>query len=479
MKRRDKRLGAEIARLYVPEPASDFFEQLEEQLDDVERTAPARAIPESTGQPGPRDIRTKTASDLAWLRPRTLAPALVAVAAVLVIGVVAVTGGPSWLPEAARPQVATAAEVTAAMRSAIERATGMTGRLTLSTWDSADAAALTSEWTFAASADGSYIVRGTNTYPDGTVHSEATAYDAATGTERHLTAEGDAPPTCYERTGLAAGRPDAAPADWALSRRLGSVVRALQVAGDASVTETTYEGRAAWVLEAEVQPNRIATFPVDRISVTVDRETGFPVRVVETGGGSPVSELTITDIVIDPVFTEDAFELEFPPGAAVYADDYGFDRVLLEEAAAAVGYDVLTPAWLPEGYRLSSVSVATDAMSTGKEGMNPASRGVVSLAYRRGFDTLVITTRLVGEDRSAWTDPLSSGEGFIDEPKLVTLGGGTLQGITAEMLVDPLTVPHLWAIGDQLVVTVAGDASAAELQRIAESLSVLPNAAGD
>lgn len=478
MKRRDTRLGAEIARLDVPAPAPDFFERLEERLEDVDRAAPVKTTPRAdrTDSAGPR---ASTATNLAWLRPRTLAPALVAAAAVLVIGVVAVTGGPSWLPETVRPQVATAAEVTAAMRSAIERATGITGRLTLSTWDSADAAALTSEWTFATSADGSYIVRGTNTYPDGTVHSEATAYDATTGTERHLTAEGDAAPTCYERTGLAAGRPDAAPADWALSRRLGSVVRALQAAGDASVTETTYDGRAAWVLEAEVQPNRLAAFPADRISVTVDRETGFPVRVIETADGSPVSELSITDIVIDPVFAEDAFELAFPAGTEVYSEDYGFARIPLEEATAAVGYEVLTPAWLPEGYQLASVSVAADAMSTGKEGMNPASRGVVSLAYRRGFDTLVITTRLAGENRSAWADPLSSGEGFIDEPELVTLGGGTLQGIPAEVLVDPLTVPHLWAVGDRLVVTVAGDASAAELQRIAESLTVSPTAAGD
>jgi hypothetical protein len=93
----------------------------------------------------------------------------------------------------------------------------------------------------------------------------------------------------------------------------------------------------------------------------------------------------------------------------------------------------------------------------------------VSLSYRRGLQQLVVTTRLVGRDRGAWEDPVSA----IDatrSPQPVTFSGGALDGLAGEIVLDPTTVPHLWALGDDLVVTIAGDLSGAELVQVAESL---------
>lgn len=111
--------------------------------------------------------------------------------------------------------------------------------------------------------------------------------------------------------------------------------------------------------------------------------------------------------------------------------------------------------------------------------MNPPAAGVVSVAYRRGFDRIVVSTRTTGglslcEPRSAvtcWGDPLASGEGFIDEPEPFVVGGGALAGANAELVVSARGIPHAWTIDDLLVVTIGGDASGAELRRMAESFS--------
>jgi len=52
----------------------------------------------------------------------------------------------------------------------------------------------------------------------------------------------------------------------------------------------------------------------------------------------------------------------------------------------------------------------------------------------------------------------------------VTLTGGALTGDHADVVVEPGSAPHLWAVGHGLVVTIAGDLSVAELIHTAESL---------
>jgi len=136
-----------------------------------------------------------------------------------------------------------------------------------------------------------------------------------------------------------------------------------------------------------------------------------------------------------------------------------------------VGYAPVLPGAVPAGFVLTEVAVAAMGQPTGKEGMNPAAAGVVSALYKRGFDRLVISTRLVGPDPTLWSDPLASGEGFIDTPERVLLKAGAFAGSTAELLVDARAVPHLWAMNDTLVVTVSGDLTRDELLAAAESLA--------
>src|SRR5205085_4809097 len=104
------------------------------------------------------------------------------------------------------------------------------------------------------------------------------------------------------------------------------------------------------------------------------------------------------------------------------------------QAVAIVGYRPFLPTDLPGGFERAEVTAAAEGPSTGSEGMNPAAPGVVSVAYRRGFDRIVVTTRrtdgigrchqeVPGSDPSAcWADPLASGEGFVDEPAPFVVG---------------------------------------------------------
>jgi hypothetical protein len=107
----------------------------------------------------------------------------------------------------------------------------------------------------------------------------------------------------------------------------------------------------------------------------------------------------------------------------------------------------------------------------------------VSVAYRRGFDRIVVTTRSTGTAKpcdpaangtgttACWADPLSSGEGEVDLPQRFTVAGGALSGAQAAVVISPRGVPHVWTIDSRLVVTVAGDATADELRRMAQSFA--------
>jgi hypothetical protein len=88
-----------------------------------------------------------------------------------------------------------------------------------------------------------------------------------------------------------------------------------------------------------------------------------------------------------------------------------------------------------------------------------------------GTDKFVVTTRRIGDDPGAWSDPVAAGEP-TRPPEQVTFDGGVLDGATGELVTDPNSVPHVWGMTDTLVMTVAGDLSRGELLRVAQSLRV-------
>ena len=449
---RDEALGAALRALEVPEHRPGFHEDLRAALqrEAARRGAGPSRVRRPRGRrwhPGRRGW--------AWGLASAAAIAAVAVAAVMV-------GVPGQ-----GPGVASAAAVRARVARAWASAEAATGVMVIRWYPQLEAQPARGEerWRFVLTARGDF--RTTSLSRAGDV-----AYDARANVERSLSPSASIPDSevafAAEITGLAPGPPDPGPSTAPLDRALGSVVRALAAGTGGEVREVVHQGREAWLLDATVSA-RGATLP-DRLQVTVDRETGFPVRVVAFREGRRLYEHRIEDLRVDPPVPEDAFRLEFPRGAEVSRTDHGFRRVPLDEVEAAVGYEPVVPAWVPDGYRLSEVMVSTEPSLVGVD--NPEVGDVVSLSFRRGLDRLIVTTRPAGEDRAAWSDPFYAAEGPRSLPERVALSAGVLRGRPGELVIDPMswTPPHLWAATEELVATVSGDLTRAELLQVAESL---------
>ena len=432
---RDHGLGSALCELDVPEHDEAFFVELEKRLrPDGERVRPRRRILSPPRRVG-----------------RTLALAGGTCVAVLLFVTLA-------LPQLrSGSDVARAAEVRTAVLKTLAGAQTISGDLVYTALDVRTGRTTTTRQTFAEDARGD--LRLTDVGGPGDL-----AYDAARGVERSITTSASmGTGTFYaERVGLAPGAPDEGPSDFVLGREVGAVVRALAAAHSTSVADVSYAGRAAWKLDAQVKPN-IVFADADRLQITVDRETGFPVHVLTTLGGAFRSELTLRHLVVDRPLAADEFAVQFPAGAEVLHTNAGFVHVDRAGAAKVVGYQPLLPSAVPAGFRLETIAVARETAPTGPGGSNPPSRDVVSAAYRRGLDEFVVTTRR--RVAGAWRDPFAM-EGVDLWFERVPLPGAS----SAELVLDSRTVPHLWALTDGLVVTVSGDLDRAQLLAVARSL---------
>ena len=108
-------------------------------------------------------------------------------------------------------------------------------------------------------------------------------------------------------------------------------------------------------------------------------------------------------------------------------------------------------------------------------------RDVFALQYTSGFDALTVSTRTIADEYYTAdddpfddrTDPTWSEVARTE----VTISEGAFAGTTARILVaTTTTAPHLWAVKDGVLLTIAGGATADELLAIAESLQPYPGA---
>ena len=430
---RDRGLGEALRELEVPEHREAFFAELEAQL----------------AEQGGKTFRL--------LRPftrRTGIVALAGAAAAFVLGLaLAQVRDGSGVAEAAavRSQVMRTLSGTQSVR----------GRLVYRALDARAGKVVTARYSFAADGRGDFRLTNAN----GT---EDLAYDAAAGVERAITTSASIGSGRFyaERTGLAPGAPDEGPSEFLLDRELGALVRALAASREPRVQDVTYHGHPAWRLDVRVEPNSLEP-DIDRITVTVDKRSGFPVHVVSSLRGRFRSELTLTELVVDKPLGVGEFTVRFPANPEILRTDAGFTHDGLQHAAAVVGYRPLVPRTIPAGFRLAIVAVARKTSTTGPGGSNPPSRNVVSLAYRRGLDQFTVTTRLRTE--GLWRDPFAV-EGLALPGEHVRLAGGAFGGARAAVVLDPRTIPHIWAVTDRLVLTISGDLTRAQLLAVADGV---------
>jgi hypothetical protein len=448
---RDDRLGAALRQLETPEHRPSFHAELERLL-----------AAEAAGRRPVRRARPR----LRW----GLRVAMVAVlAALAVVAVDLLRSGDAPGPGIG-VQPATAAEIQAQVRSVLAGLQTVSGEFVAEGESYENAYDWTSHrWRFVLTERGDFTLTGVD-------HEENLSYNARRGVRRTLnTSEslGTSDLFAHVERGIAPGPPDSYPAESILETDYAALVRAFLAAEDPRVVEIEYAGRPAWRLDVPVQVNRIVPeYSGDEFSIWVDQQTGIPVKIVERKNGRARNELRIDKLAVDAPGAR-VRPVQFPPGMEVTRSNGGFRRTSLDGVQPIVGYAPLVPGWLPEGFELAEVAAGPGQVGvTGAEAGNPPSTDVVSLSFRRGFDQILVTTRLrnVPGYPQLWADPLATGEGFVDRPQKVELGRGTLSGVEANVLVVPRNIPHLWAQTDDLVVTVAGDLSREELIRVAESL---------
>ncbi|MDQ1441678.1 MAG: hypothetical protein QOG97_1906 [Acidimicrobiaceae bacterium] len=470
--RRDEELGAALRQLEVPDHGPDFYAQLRERLAEA-ANAPGEATTPA-GAPGGVPARRARARPRRWSRPLLGVATAAAVAIAVLVANVALpsrTHGPRFLG----PKVASAAEIRTHVAAALAGTRTLQGVLTVECTISIGECAPPVEngqaravlrWSVAATASGDERVTGIGTGGDTSYRADQRTEVAIVDPALHALTPASV------STGLAAGPPDSARRS-PLVRDYGSLVRTFLESGtDAPVVNTTVDGRPAWQLAVQVTPNKLAGpgRSPDRLEVVVDQASGFPLRVTATFAGQFLYQSQLSSLVIDAAVDPSVFVLNPPAGPKVFRHDYGFRAVALDQVAAVVGYQPVLPTDLPPGYHLAEITVARQAQATGNEGLDPPSRNVVSVAYRRGFDLIVVSTRSTGTDRSAWSDPLGTGEGVFDQPQKYSVAQGAMAGAAAEMVVTPGGTPHVWAIDARLVVTVSGDANRDELTRMMNSL---------
>jgi len=412
---RDRELGAALLELEVPEHRIDFDRELRGLLA-LERG---------------RRLRRR---QLRWAAVPGLAAAAIVV--VLLVG----------LPHtASRPSSASAARVQAKVRAAFAGAHALTGTLVFATAGRRSTAKI--------AMDGRGDLR---VEPAG---AGTAVYDAKTGVVRSLERSaslGGGPLFASVTTGYPPSGPALA-GDFT-QRELTGVVRSLLAARDPLVEPVTLDGRAAWRVTLAVEPDR-RLFEADRVEVTVDRESGMPLRVVWAARGTTRASMRVEHLRIDPRLPADQFELEFPRGEVLH-QDLGYRRVSLAGVRPIVGYEPFVPRSLPAGYRSAEIGAARE-VSPAEGGESPP-RDAVEVSFRRGLQQFVVGSQA---RRDGARDPLGGPAG-----ERVTLRGGALDGATAEVVIDPRAVPHLWVATPRLLVFVAGDLTRTELIDVAESL---------
>ncbi len=446
---RDERLGHELRSLDVPDHGPGFYARLSERI--------------SEDPPGATVHRLR--------RPRPAILMTMAIAAVILalVGVSTQFAGKDGPPP--EPHLITAAEVRDRVSVALASLRSLSGEITM---DCPEKCMFfegpTARWSFVTTAAGDERITGIGGLYD-------YAYSTARRELRWLTAA-----QMTVTSNVAAGPPDFI-ARSLLNRDIVSVLQAFPgTVQEVTVAEVVEQGRPAFRMVTPLPPSTTGgANQSDRTEVVIDRATGFPLRKTQWLGSKLLGEVRLSNLVVNGPVDPAVFTFEPPAGARVYAPDAGFQRVTLGELEALVGYQPVLPALagLPSGYVLADVTVRTAINPFDKQARNAGAPVLVSVAYRRGFDRITVTTSASGSARrcvpgghiNCWVDPLASGVGYTDEPERFTVASGALAGAEGELVISARGVPHVWTVDDRLIVTVAGDANGDELKRIAGSFA--------
>jgi hypothetical protein len=204
----------------------------------------------------------------------------------------------------------------------------------------------------------------------------------------------------------------------------------------------------------------------------VDQASGVLLQLTRRVGELVVTRFTASDVAVGDRIDRSRYQLTPPPGSKTTPVSIGFVPKTLDEAAAGLPYALLVPGWVPAGFTLDSVnSVAINrdqAVPTGPEGVNAPTKPVVNMTWRSGAQTFTVSLR-PSEGHPDWNDPLGR-EGLVLDARPVRLPIDGRPALDGQLAVDAPVEPHLWGVTGDIVVTLSGDLSGGELERVARSL---------
>jgi len=310
---------------------------------------------------------------------------------------------------------------------------------------------------------------------------------------------------------LAAGPPDSAPGSPAgspldeelpLARLRANMLQlvASGSASSASVRDVVVDGRPAWLISTtQLAPGNAPVPASTLVTLVIDKATRLPVvyRWVYVGSRPhEVLELRFENFVVGGEVSPGTFTLRVPAHAYVTpgAQDFGrpFYRTIDYRDAhllgTTIGWQPAFPAWVPPGFHLASSTYAASNTwkPAGSERQPEPDSASVSLAYRRGFDVVYVSSSLAKTQSGSFSSGGKTYEGHFDDPFVQSYGpawhylesrthdvrvsSGPFAGETAHVVVDPSVLPHLWVTNGGNTVTVSGDLTAADMVRVVESL---------
>jgi outer membrane lipoprotein-sorting protein len=149
--------------------------------------------------------------------------------------------------------------------------------------------------------------------------------------------------------------------------------------------------RSSYVLEAIPKEEESAQL-IDRFKLWVDKETWMPLRYeMYDSTGNLAIELEIRDLEINTGIPDSEFVFKVPEGATVKTMDMESFEISeytnLEEAEESVGFEVLSPEYLPEGYEFDHAT----AYNTSEIVPDGQAAETVILTYMKGAESMVIT----------------------------------------------------------------------------------------
>jgi hypothetical protein len=470
----DEPLGAALSGLPVPDHGPSFWADLSDRLEGESTVLHQTGSATDAGtvvDPDPSeepvrldDRRDRRAARRSGRRSRSLGAAAAAVALVVAAaGAVTVLrddGADRQVRTADRPTGTSQAPAPVATAPAEFSATydGIEG------FDGPDGCCSTRRLTLAD--DGSFRWTSTDGRAD-------MAYDAAAGRHVDVMTVGpgvsQARPNYFITTGVPAGGPDQR---FSRPDPLGPIsdfVVALARAGDSRITTSAVAGRAAWHYDGPTAVDRLGGEGAPNHAVAdVDQASGVLLQLTTRVGDLVVNRFTASDVATSDRIDRARYSIQPPAGAKTTTVPLGFAARTLDDADDGLPYDLLVPGQVPAGFTLESVAVNGDVASpTGPEGMNPPVKQVTALTWRNGASRFTVTLRPRGGE--PWDNPFGA-EGVVADAQPVRLelaGRAPLEGTVA---VDAPLRPHLWGITGDIVVTVSGDLSRADLERVAGSL---------